>query len=92
MYYFGGCNVLTILYAISAAVGAESRLQSRYAVKDSHYVPKAWRRIGPAPGEHLIKLQIGLKQGQFAKLERHLYEGMHPAVRIWNRSQCIDKD
>lgn len=38
-------------------------------------MPSKWSRVGPAPGDHRINLSIGLKQGQFNELERHLYEG-----------------
>jgi len=70
-------GVLIILSLVVSTVhGAESRLHSQYVVKDTHHVPSQWTRVGPAPAEHLIKLQIGLKQSQFSELERHLYEGM----------------
>lgn len=47
-----------------------------YGLKERHHVPRAWERAGPAPEEHMIQLQIGLRQGQFSELERHLYEGI----------------
>ncbi|KAI4253479.1 MAG: hypothetical protein L6R42_007567 [Xanthoria sp. 1 TBL-2021] len=37
-----------------------------------------WTRIRPAPADHVVKLQIALKQSQFDELERHLYEGESP--------------
>ena len=49
--------------------------RSSYAVKDSHHVPRQWTRIGQAPADHVVKLEIALKQSQFDELERHLYEG-----------------
>jgi tripeptidyl-peptidase-1 len=58
------------------ATGSSPRSRSPYVVKDTHHVPKRWKPVGPAPAEHLIKLQIGLKQAQFSELERHLYEGI----------------
>ena len=48
---------------------------SPYAIKERHQVPRQWSYAGPAPAGHLMTLQIGLKQSQFAELERHLYEG-----------------
>ena len=62
----------------AALVGsvAAKPLQTRYAVKETHIVPPEFEEIGPAPANHLIRLQIGLKQGQFEELERHLYESM----------------
>jgi hypothetical protein len=65
------------LAAFLAVLASASPLQIRtpYAVKESHPVPRKWSRVGPAPAEHVINLQIGLKQGNFNELERHLYEG-----------------
>lgn len=48
---------------------------STYAVKESHFVPRSWSRIGAAPADHSIHLRIGLTQGRFAELEKSLYEG-----------------
>ena len=67
---------LTALLAVFATA-SPLRLRSPYAVKESHPVPRKWSRIGPAPADHVINLQIGLKQGNFNELERHLYEGMY---------------
>jgi tripeptidyl-peptidase-1 len=75
MRSFGICNVLMafLLVCVDTASGKEER--EGYGVKDRHHVPRQWRRIGEAPGEHLILLQIGLKQEGFEELERHLFEG-----------------
>ncbi|KAK5288536.1 hypothetical protein LTR16_003374 [Cryomyces antarcticus] len=56
-----------------------ARVRSPYAVKDSHFVPPKWSRVGPAPADHTINLQIGLKQSQFDELERHLFEVSDPS-------------
>lgn len=37
-------------------------------------MPSEFSRIGGAPGDHLLRLQIGVKQGQFDVLEKHLWE------------------
>ena len=59
-----------------ADVTASSPLHGRYhAIKDSHNVPRKWSRVGPAPVEHWINLNIGLKQSRFEELEKQLYEG-----------------
>ena len=75
-----------LLFALlfSADVALSSPLHSRYVytIKDSHNVPKAWSRVGPAPSEHWISLQIGLKQSQFDELERQLYQG-------WKTELCV---
>jgi hypothetical protein len=52
------------------------KTRSPYAVKEYHHPPTAWTSVGPAPADHVINLQIGLKQGNFEELERHLGEGM----------------
>lgn len=62
--------------ALFAALATASPVRrSDYAVKETHPVPQKWSKVGPAPADHVIKLQIGLKQSQFDELERHLYEG-----------------
>jgi tripeptidyl-peptidase-1 len=69
------CNVLVILLLwITSTVCSD--LQSRsYAVKDNHGIPGRWTRVGPAPTQHSVQLQIGLRQGNFSGMERRLYEG-----------------
>ncbi|KAI4128849.1 MAG: hypothetical protein LQ347_004015 [Umbilicaria vellea] len=71
--------LLTLLLAVDAALASPVRARTAYAVKDSHVVPSRWRRVGPAPADHWISLQIGLKQSQFDELERHLYEVSDPS-------------
>lgn len=46
-----------------------------YLLKDSHVVPMAWSRVGPAHPGILVVLQIGLKQSRFDELEEKLFEG-----------------
>lgn len=48
---------------------------STYQVKESHFVPRSWSRIGSAPADHTINLRIGLTQSRFDELEKSLYEG-----------------
>lgn len=67
--------LLTLLVTVSLVYGSPIRVRSAYEVKETHNVPSKWSRVGPAPGDHLINLSIGLKQSQFDELERHLYEG-----------------
>ncbi|KAK2067280.1 hypothetical protein P8C59_001036 [Phyllachora maydis] len=49
-----------------------------YAVKETHHVPRGWRRLGRASPHHLIRLQIGLAQSNWDELERHLIEVSDP--------------
>lgn len=64
-----------VLLAASGVFTTPLKPKSPYVVKDSHFVPRKWTRLGAAPAEHMIDLSIGLKQSQFDKLERELYEG-----------------
>lgn len=68
-----------LLVAVTAQVVLGTPIQSRtaYAVKGAHPVPRQWKRVARAPKSQMIRLQIGVKQGQFDELERHLYEGMY---------------
>jgi tripeptidyl-peptidase-1 len=78
-------NDLILIYLsllISTVLGVHSQGRSSYAVKETHHVPRQWTRVGPAPAWHMINLQIGLKQGRFDELEKHLYEGNCTADRL----------
>ena len=48
---------------------------SPYVVKESFSVPQKWSRLARAPSNHVLNLQIALRQSQFDDLERDLYEG-----------------
>jgi hypothetical protein len=43
-------------------------------LKEAVITPHGWTRRARAPAEHKINLRIGLPQGDFPALERHLYE------------------
>ena len=53
---------------------AKPLLSHRYAVKETHPVPLEFSRVGEAPKSQLLRLQVGVKQGQFEVLEKHLWE------------------
>ena len=72
----GPSILLTIAAAAQAAFGTPIQLRTEYAVKGAHPVPRQWTKLGRAPREQMLHLQIGVKQSQFDELERHLYEGM----------------
>lgn len=66
--------------AVLAAVAACDVLAtpiagSPYVVKETHFVPNEWSKQERSHGGKTIQLQIGLKQGRFDELDRHLYEG-----------------
>ena len=73
LFFFAALVAYTRFSALISCTSGRSR--SSYAVRDSHHVPKGWTRVGQAPGEHMISLEIGLKQSQFDELEGHLFEG-----------------
>lgn len=63
-----------LLYALGVScvvdgTGVVSR--SPYAMKETHRVPHNWARVGKAPPEHEIELQIGLRQARFHELTLH---------------------
>lgn len=53
---------------------AKPLLSRRYVVKETHPVPREFSRTGEAPGDRLLRLQIGVKQSRFDVLESHLWE------------------
>lgn len=67
--------VLALSVVATAVFASPVKTRSPYAIKDAFKVPPRWRKIGPAPKDHIINLQIGLKQSRWDDLERILYEG-----------------
>lgn len=65
---------LLLSTALLTLSSAKPLLSRRYVVKETHPVPSEFSRTGNAPGDHLMRLQIGVKQGQFDVLEKHLWE------------------
>ncbi|KAL9102071.1 MAG: hypothetical protein Q9163_002752 [Psora crenata] len=86
--------IASVLFSVATTTIGASLLHSRYStytVKDSHAVPPGWAQIGSPPPDHVIKLQIGLKQNQFSELERHLYEVSDPAHSRYGHHLTIDE-
>lgn len=79
------CLFVAFIFS-NAVLGSTILTRTPYAVKDSHLVPRQWNNRGRAPAEHLLHMQIGLKQGNFDELERHLYEGM---LGFLSSYQCL---
>ncbi len=63
-----------VLFVSKACAAPTSASGQRYAVKEFHHIPQQWNQVGPASADHLISLQIILKQSNFYELERHIYE------------------
>lgn len=74
----GASILLTIALAAEAVLGNPIQVRTAYAVKEKHWVPKRWTKMGRAPSEKMINLQIGVKQSNFGELERHLNEVSDP--------------
>ncbi|KAF2839525.1 tripeptidyl-peptidase 1 precursor [Patellaria atrata CBS 101060] len=72
-------TTLLSLAAIAATVVVAGPIQARtpYALKEE-FLPSGWTKRDRAPRDHIVHLKIGLKQGQFEELERHLYEVSDP--------------
>ena len=66
---------LCVFLNLQNVEGSPLESRSSYSLKETHTVPFQWTRVGAAPKDHVLNIQIGLKQSQFAELERHLYEG-----------------
>lgn len=73
---------VTLLALAATAVAGPIKARSPYIVKESHYVPKDWLEVDRAPADKLINLNIGLKQGDFDKLEQSLYEGVFSPIPV----------
>ncbi|EDU49987.1 tripeptidyl-peptidase 1 precursor [Pyrenophora tritici-repentis] len=76
MHFFASAVLVAI--AASDALASPVKARSPYAVKETHYVPREWQKLGRAHGAKTIQLQIGLKQGRFEELDRHLHEVSDP--------------
>jgi tripeptidyl-peptidase I len=74
----GPSILLTVAAVAQAVFGTPIQSRTFYAVKGAHPVPRQWTKLGRAPREQMLHLQIGVKQSQFDELEGHLYEGMQP--------------
>ena len=79
---FGIVSLLSIAVAAQAVLGTPIRARTPYAVKETHYVPRKWTKVGSAAPGNMIHLQIAVKQGQFDELERHLYEGIEVHLSV----------
>ncbi|KAF2718833.1 tripeptidyl peptidase-like protein [Polychaeton citri CBS 116435] len=67
--------------AAFAALAAATPIVPRdyeYAVKESHPIPKRWVKVAKAPADHVLRVDIGLRQDRFEQLERELYEVSDP--------------
>ncbi|KAI9054253.1 hypothetical protein LZ554_001421 [Drepanopeziza brunnea f. sp. 'monogermtubi'] len=66
------------IQSIGASPVKTIAVRTSYAVKEKHRVPTRWTKMARAPADAVLKLQIGVKQSNFAELERHLNEVSDP--------------
>ncbi|TID23582.1 tripeptidyl peptidase-like protein [Venturia nashicola] len=66
-------TTLTLVCGVFTSPTAQSA--KRYALKSTHHVPQKWERVAPAPPNHMISLQIGLRQGKADEVLQNLKEG-----------------
>ncbi|KAI3330031.1 tripeptidyl-peptidase 1 precursor [Ustulina deusta] len=79
------------LVAAAQVVIATPVARSGYSVKDLHNVPRGWAKVARAPADHVMNLQIGLKQNNFAELEKQLYQVSDPAHPKYGQHLSADE-
>jgi tripeptidyl-peptidase-1 len=84
-------SVLLAAFAASDALASPIQARSPYVVKETHFVPKEWTKLERAHGGKTIQLQIGLKQGKFEELDRHLHEGTSAQFPSFGLSRCLKR-
>ncbi|KAF2671016.1 tripeptidyl-peptidase 1 precursor [Microthyrium microscopicum] len=80
MVYFS--SILVSGVAILSSIAQSTPVQPRkyeYSVKELHNPPRKWTRVGPAPSDAILNLNIGMKMAGWGELERHLYEVSDPS-------------
>ncbi|KAI1173492.1 tripeptidyl-peptidase 1 precursor [Nemania sp. FL0916] len=78
------------LVAAAHVVIAGPVARSGYSVKDVHNVPRGWSKVARAPADQVMHIQIGLKQNNFAELEKQLYEVSDPAHPKYGQHLSVD--
>ncbi|PVH92703.1 tripeptidyl-peptidase 1 precursor [Periconia macrospinosa] len=83
--------LLSAAIAAQAVLATPIRARSPYVVKESHNAPNAWTKLNRAQGDGVIDLSIALKQGNFAELERQLYEVSDPDHERYGQHLSADE-
>ncbi|TGJ88499.1 hypothetical protein E0Z10_g359 [Xylaria hypoxylon] len=87
-----GATVFSAALVVAAqVVFATPVARSGYSVKDSHHVPRGWTKAARAPADHVMDIQIGLKQSNFDELEKQLYEVSDPAHSKYGQHLSADE-
>jgi hypothetical protein len=78
-------------FAVCALVHVATGFETTgFQLKENINVPKGWTRVGAAPADHTIKLQVGLYQSNFDSLERQLLEVSDRACSGWIAASRTD--
>ncbi|KIW04564.1 uncharacterized protein PV09_04315 [Verruconis gallopava] len=72
--------VSSVLLLSSAVLASpiEKLNRRQYSVKSFHNAPRKWHRHGAAPPDHVLEMQIGLKQSKIDDLLQHLNQVSDP--------------
>ncbi|KAF1941236.1 tripeptidyl-peptidase 1 precursor [Clathrospora elynae] len=84
-------SVVLVAIAAREALATPIKARSPYVVKETHFVPQEWTKLDRAHGGKTIQLQIGLKQGRFEELDRHLYEISDPDHARYGQHMSADE-
>ncbi|SMR42873.1 unnamed protein product [Zymoseptoria tritici ST99CH_1E4] len=84
-------TLLTVSCGLAAVLAAPLEGRADYAVHSSHFVPSGWTKAGKAHADQVLKLRIGLKQGNFQALEEDLLEVSHPDHERYGKHLSSDE-
>ena len=66
--------LLTLPTSIFFRGGGDTSIQPLHILKERHAAPDDWTRLAQADPNHLLHLHIGVRQSNFAGLEKRLFE------------------
>jgi len=95
------CLLWTVVFlgafqsVVSKPLGPDKRWEELKAKHEWSDVPKGWVEVGRPPADHLLKINLGLRQDRFDELLGHLYEVSDPehhrcALMHASFDQCSD--
>lgn len=73
MHFF--TTSVAVLAVAQTALAAQIKSRTPMMVKETHFAPSKFAKVGIPESDHMINLRIGLANTRFHELERHLYEG-----------------
>lgn len=78
---------LFLCFALCLVLCSPVHFQSSSTLKESHPPPPRWTCVGRADPNHVVDLQIGLKQDDYESLERYLIKGIITTMSSASHSQ-----